>query len=43
MIRKKGSKWVLKSRKTGKTLGTHSSKQGAIKQEQAIEIAKHRK
>jgi len=43
MIKKEGKHYVLRSRKTGKVLGKHSSKQGAIKQEQAIEIAKHRK
>lgn len=43
MISKRGKKWVLRSKKTGKVLGTHSSREGAIKQEQAIEIAKHKR
>ena len=41
MIRKRGSKWVLKSKSTGATLGTHRSKADAIAQERAIQIAKH--
>lgn len=40
-IRKEGGKFVLHARHGGRVLGKHSSKQGAIKQEQAIEISKH--
>jgi hypothetical protein len=43
MIEKKGSKYVLRSKKTGKVLGTHPDKKKALAQEQAIEIAKHAK
>lgn len=39
MIVKEGNKWVLKSKTTGKTLGTHSTRQEAIKQEQAIKAS----
>lgn len=42
MIRKVGKKYVLYSRKTGKRLGTHSSKAGAIRQEVAIKISQQR-
>lgn len=43
MIRKVGNKYVLYSKKTGKRLGTHGSKASALRQERAIQIAKHRK
>lgn len=33
--------WVLKSKRTGRVLGTHSSKDKARKQEIAIQISKH--
>ncbi len=42
MIRKVGKKYVLYSKKTGKRLGTHSSKAGALKQEYAIRMSKKR-
>lgn len=42
-IQKRGSKYVLKSKKTGKTLGTHESKTKAERQERAIQISKARK
>lgn len=42
-IKKEGSQYVLRSKKTGKVLGKHKTKAEAIKQEQAIEIAKHKK
>ncbi len=41
MIRKVGTKYVLYSRKTGKRLGTHGSRASALRQERAIQIAKH--
>ena len=41
MIRKRGGKWVLLSKDSGKVLGTHSSKEKAQAQEAAINIAKH--
>ena len=42
MIRKVGKKFVLYSKKTGKRLGTHSTKAGALRQERAIEASKAR-
>lgn len=42
MIKKKGSKHVLVSRKTGRVLGTHDTKEGALAQERAIQISKAR-
>ncbi len=43
MIRKEGSSYVLRSKKTGKVLGKHPTKEAAIKQEVAIEISKHKR
>lgn len=43
MIKKRGSKYVLVSKSTGKTLGTHSSRASAARQERAIQISKARK
>lgn len=40
IIKKRGDKYHIVSHK-GKTLGVHSTREGALKQEQAIEIAKH--
>lgn len=42
MIKKRGKKWVLKSKKTGRILGTHPSKAKAESQEAAINISKAR-
>lgn len=39
-IEKHGSKWLVKDSKGKKTLGTHPTKEKAIKQLQAIEISK---
>ena len=39
-VQKKGSGYVLRSRKTGKVLGTHRSRKGAARQERAIQAAK---
>ncbi len=41
MISKKDGRYVLRSRKTGKVLGTHPSKKKAMAQERAIQAAKH--
>lgn len=41
MIRKVGKKYVLYSKKTGRRLGTHGSKASALRQERAIQVAKH--
>lgn len=41
MITKKGNKWLVKS-KTGKVLGTHSTKKEAEQQLRAIERNKKR-
>tara|TARA_Y100001951_G_C11298033_1_gene277369 strand:+ start:3906 stop:4070 length:165 start_codon:yes stop_codon:yes gene_type:complete len=39
-ISKENGKWVLRSKRTGKVLGTHDSEQDAIDQEIAIQISK---
>ena len=41
IIRKKGSKWEVRSEDGSKLLGTHDTKEDAEKQLKAIEIAKH--
>ena len=43
MITKKGSKYVLKSKSTGKVLGTHDTKADALKQERAIQASKNKR
>lgn len=40
-IEKVGSKWRLVSKKTGKSLGTYSSKAGAEKRERQVQYFKH--
>ena len=40
MIKKKGSKYVVKNKKGTKTLGTHETKKAAKEQLQAIEASK---
>jgi len=40
MIKKRGNKWVVTDKSGKKVLGTHPSKEKAIKQLQAIEISK---
>ena len=42
MIKKSGKKWKLVSKKSGRTLGTHSTKTEAKSQEAAINISKAR-
>lgn len=42
MIVKRGNKYVLVSRSTGKTLGRHASRADAQRQERAIQASKHR-
>lgn len=42
MIKKIGSKFVLYTRNGKRRLGTHSSRKGALKQEAAIKISKHK-
>lgn len=42
MIKKRGKKWVLVSKKTKKVLETHPSKTAAERQEAAINISKAR-
>ena len=39
MIRKKGDKWVVTT-KSGRVLGTHGSKEKALKQLAAVEASK---
>ena len=41
VIKQRSNKWVLLSKDGKKVLGTHDTKQKAIKQEQAIQISKH--
>ena len=41
MIQKRGGKYVLISKSTGKVLGRHPKRADAIAQERAIQIAKH--
>lgn len=41
-IAKRGKKWVLKSKRSGRTLGRHPSKAAAKRQEAAINISKAR-
>lgn len=43
MIERKGKKFILKSKGTGKLLGTHETKKEALAQEQAININKAKK
>ncbi len=42
-IRKEGGKHVLRSKRTGRKLGTHRTRAGAEAQESAINISKARK
>ena len=42
MIKKRGKKWVLLSKKSGRVLGTHPTKAGADRQEAAVNISKAR-
>ena len=42
-IKKRGNKWVVTDKSGKKTLGTHSSKEAAVKQLRAIEANKHRR
>lgn len=41
-IKKRGKKWALVSKKSGRTLGRHPSKAAAKRQEAAINISKAR-
>lgn len=43
MIRKQGDKYVIKSERTGKTLGSYSTRSQAVKRLQQIEMFKHKK
>jgi len=42
MITKEGEKYVLRSKGAGKVLGVHPSRASAVRQEQAIQIAKRK-
>lgn len=42
VIRHVGSKWILKSKSTGRVLGTHHSKADALAQERAIKASQAR-
>ncbi|MEK7142711.1 MAG: hypothetical protein AAB785_00705 [Patescibacteria group bacterium] len=41
-VQRRGRKWVLLSKKSGRVLGTHPSKSAAERQERAITISKAR-
>jgi hypothetical protein len=43
VIKKQGKKWVLMDKAGKKVLGRHDSKGAAVRQEQAIEIAKKKR
>lgn len=43
VLREVGNKWCLFSKKTGKKLGCHDSKEKALRQERAIQMMKHKK
>lgn len=43
MIKREGSKYKLYTSDGSRVLGTHENKKSAIKQEQAIQISKHKK
>jgi hypothetical protein len=42
VVVKRGKKWLLLSKRTGRVLGTHTSRADAVKQETAINISKAR-
>lgn len=42
MIKREGSKYKLYTSDGSRVLGTHDSRKNAIKQEQAIQISKHK-
>jgi hypothetical protein len=42
VVVRRNKKWVLLSRDRSKVLGTHSSRQGALNQEKAIQASKAR-
>jgi len=41
MIQRRGSRYVLVAKSTGKVLGTHKRKADAVVQERVIQAAKH--
>jgi len=43
MIKREGNKYKLYTSDGSRVLGTHENKKSAIKQEQAIQISKHKK
>ncbi len=43
MIKKRGSKFVLISKTTGRVLGTHTTRLKALQQEKAIQANKRKK
>lgn len=42
MIRKRGKKWVLLSKSSGRVLGTHPTRAAAVRQERAINLSQAR-
>jgi hypothetical protein len=43
MVRKEGSKWVVRAESTGRILGKHPTKREALRQLRAVEANKHGK
>ena len=43
MIRKVGGKYKLIAKGSGRVLGTHSTRAGAVRQERAIQVSKAKK
>lgn len=41
MIRKVGKKWVLYTKDGRRVLGRHSTREAAVRQERAVQAAKH--
>lgn len=42
-IKKRGNKWIVTDKSGKRILGTHTSREAAVKQLRAIEANKHRK
>lgn len=43
MIKKSGNKWVLYTKDGKRKLGTHATREEAVKQERAVHIAERKK
>jgi len=42
MIRKRGKKWALLSKSSGRVMGTHPTRAAAVRQERAVNLSKAR-